>query len=137
MLCKGVALQWSERRQRVFDELKHFLMHAPVLSLPHDEGDYVLDVNASSFLAGTVSQQYQEGFLRLIEYASRTFNRAERKYCVTRREMAVLIFGLRQFRQYLLGRRSVVRVDHTALTYHRKCRKHKQLTRRFVYNDTN
>ena len=36
--------------------------------------------------------------------------------------MAALVFGLRHFRQYLLGRHFVVRVDHMALTYYRKCR---------------
>jgi RNase H-like domain found in reverse transcriptase/Reverse transcriptase (RNA-dependent DNA polymerase) len=121
MLSKGVALQLSERRQRAFDELQDFLTHAPVLSLPRD-GDYVLDVDASLFSAGAVSQQYRDGFLRVNEYASRTFNRAERNYCVTRRDMAALIFSLRHFRQYLLDRRFVVRVDdHMALTYYRKC----------------
>jgi hypothetical protein len=122
MLRKGVPLFWSERRQNAFNELKRFLTQPPVLSLPRDEGEYVLDVDASLVGAGAILQQYQDGSLRVIEYASRTFNRAERNYCVTRREMAALIFGLRHFRQYLLGRRFVVRVDHMALTYYRKCR---------------
>jgi RNase H-like domain found in reverse transcriptase len=123
MLRKGVSLQWSKRRQRAFDELKHFLTHAPVLSLSRDEGDHILDVVASLFSAGAVLQQCQDESLHVIEYASRTFNRAERNYCVTRREKAALIFGLRHFRQYLLGRRFVVGVHHMALTYYRKCRK--------------
>ena len=36
--------------------------------------------------------------------------------------MAALIFGLRHFRQYLLGRHFVVHVDHMALTFYCKCR---------------
>ena len=107
MLRKGVPLRWSEHRQHAFDELKGFLTRAPVLSLPQDKGDYVLDVDASLVGAGAVLQQFQDGQLRVIEYASRTFNRAERNYCVTRREMAALVFGRHHFRQYLLGRRFV------------------------------
>jgi hypothetical protein len=122
MLRKNVPLQWSERRQKAFEDLKSFLVNSPVLSLPRDDGEYVLDVDASLVRAGAILQRRQDGVLRVIEYASRTFNRAERNYCVTRREMASLIFGLRHFRQYLLGRRFVVRVDHMALTYYRTCK---------------
>ena len=39
------------------------------------------------------------------------------KYCITRKELAAIIFGLKQYRQYLLGRQFVVRSDHAALTY--------------------
>ena len=47
------------------------------------------------------------------------FNAAQRSYCVTRKEMAALIFGLRHFRTYLLGRPFLVRVDHMAITFYR------------------
>jgi len=38
-------------------------------------------------------------------------------YCVTRRELLSIIFCLRHFRCYLLGRRFTVRVDHMALKF--------------------
>lgn len=45
---------------------------------------------------------------------------AERNYCTTRCELLALVFGLKQFRQFLLGRRFVLRVDHSALVYLRR-----------------
>ena len=120
MLRKGVAVEPNESRLKAFDELKQFLSSAPVLAMPTDEGEYYLDVDASLVGCGAILQQVQGGVMRVIEYASRTFNRAERAYCVTRREMAALIFGLRHFRSYLLGRKFVCRVDHMALTYFQK-----------------
>ena len=36
-LRKGVSVQWTERRQQAFDELKQLLITAPVLSMPNDE----------------------------------------------------------------------------------------------------
>jgi hypothetical protein len=122
MLRKGVPVKCTDRRFEAFNQLKQMLTSAPVLALPTDEDEYVLDCDASLVGAGAILQQYQNGVLRVIEYASRTFNSAERSYCVTRREMAALIFGLRHFRQYLLGRHFVVRVDHMALTFYRKSR---------------
>ena len=119
-LRKGFTREWTERRQEAFDKLKSLLVSPPVLATPIDDGLYVLDVDSSMLGAGAVLQQYQNGALRVIEYASRTFNSAERRYCATRLEMAGLVFGLRHFRQYLLGRKFVVRCDHMALVYDSK-----------------
>ena len=90
------------------------------MSTPRDEGEYVLDVDASLFGAGACLQQWQDGQLKVIAYASRTFNKSERSYCVTRREIAALVFGLKRFKQYLLGVKFTCRTDHSALVYYRK-----------------
>ena len=38
-------------------------------------------------------------------------------YCTTRKEQLAMVYGLKQFRPYILGHRTVVRSDHAALTY--------------------
>ena len=119
-LRKGASLQCTQRRLESFNKLKEFLTTAPVLAMPNDDGDYVLDVDGSQIGAGAVLQQYQDGKLRVIEYASRTYNKHERRYCVTRLEIAALIFGLKHFRTYLLGRPFLVRCDHMAISYYRQ-----------------
>ena len=71
-LRKGASVQCTPRRLEAFNRLKEFLTTAPVLAMPTDDGDYVLDVDGSQIGAGAVLQQYQNGKLRVIEYASRT-----------------------------------------------------------------
>jgi len=44
----------------------------------------------------------------------------ERNYDVTRRELLATVFGLKTFRQYLLGRGFIVRTDLAALQWLRK-----------------
>ena len=119
-LRKGVILEWTEKRQEAFDRLKTMLTSASLLAFPRDDPEctYVVDTDASGTGAGGICQQWQDGKLRVIEYASRTFNKAERAYCATRREMAALIFALKQFRPYLLGRRFQIRVDNQALSFY-------------------
>jgi len=82
-----------------FEVLKGKLISAPILAMPRDDLDclYVLDTGASGVGASAILQQWQDGRLHVIEYASRTFNAAERAYCATRREMSALIFGLKLF----------------------------------------
>ncbi len=108
---------WTPERQRAFETLKSHLVSGPILAMSQEEGTYVLDVDASNWAAGAVLQQEQGGKLRVIGYASRTFDKCEIRYCITRKELAALIFGLKHYRQYLLGRQFKVRSDHAALRY--------------------
>ena len=107
---------WGDAQQEAFEHLKHCLVTAPVVSLPRDEGRYVLNSDASDEALGWVLQQEQDGMLKVIAYASRVLQTAERNYCTTRKELLAVIYGLKHFRQFLLGRRFVCRTDHAALT---------------------
>ena len=93
-----------------------------MLATPTPDADYVLDVYASSHGAGAILHQNQKGQLRVIGYGSRLFNAAERSYCTTRQELAAIVFGLKHFRQYILGRKVLVRSDHAALSFLRRTR---------------
>jgi len=53
----------------------------------------------------------------VIAYASRVLSKAERNYDVTKR---AVVFGLKTFKHYLLGRHFVVRTDHSALQWIRR-----------------
>ncbi|KAJ8412623.1 hypothetical protein AAFF_G00129590 [Aldrovandia affinis] len=48
---------------------------------------------------------------------SRTFNKAERRYCVTRRELLAMLLAIRHFKYYLCGLPFTVRTDHSALQW--------------------
>jgi len=108
---------WNERRQRAFGQLKQQLISAPILAMSQDEGQFVLNVDASEAAAGAVLQQRQSQELKVIGYASRIFNDCERNYCVTKRELAALVFGRKHYRQYFFGRKFLIRTDHSALIY--------------------
>ena len=114
---KGQRFVWSENQEHAFNSLKKCLSNAPVLASPRDEGVYVLDSDASDFALGIVLQQYQDGVLKVIAYGSRALSTAERSYCTTRKELLAVIFGLKKYRKFLLGRHFVIRTDHAALGY--------------------
>jgi hypothetical protein len=46
-----------------------------------------------------------------------TLNKAERNYCVTRRELLAIVRTLEQFHKYLYGQEFHLRMDHSALTW--------------------
>jgi len=102
LTTKGQPFIWGEEHEESFLTLKARLIESPVLASPNDEGEYVLDTDASQYGLGAILQQKQGDDIHVIAYASRCLSRAERNYNTTRRELLVVIFGLKQLRAFLL-----------------------------------
>ena len=117
---KGTPFFWSPECQAAFEQLKDALVGADVLALPRDEGQFILDCDASDTAIGAVLSQVQDGHERPICYASQLYDRHQRNYNVTRKEMLALVTFVRKFRQYLLGRPFLIRTDHAALQWLKK-----------------
>ena len=120
LTAKGVRFEWKWEHQQAFEQLKTCLTTAPVLAMPNNEDPYILDTDASDIGLGAVLSQVQNGVERVIAYASRTLQKPERNYETTRKELLAVVYGLKQFRQYLLGRPITIRVDHAALSWLRR-----------------
>lgn len=114
---KARRFEWNDECQRAFEELKECLIQAPILVCPLPEGDFLLDTDASQNGIGAVLSQIQEGEEKVVAYASKKLSRAERNYCVTRRELLAVVFYLKYFKQYLYGRKLTVRTDHASLQW--------------------
>jgi len=117
---KGIRFSWTEDCQKAFVKLKEALTISPILAMPTDGEGFVVDTDASNDSIGAVLSQVQGGVERVIAYASRTLSRTERNYCVTRRELLVIVYYAKKFRMYLLGRHFLIRADHSALQWLRR-----------------
>ena len=113
---KGRKFSWETRQQEAFEKLKLLLTTAPVMAAPREGAGFILDTDASDETLGAVLQQEQDGKVVVIAYASRALIAAERVYCTTREELLAIIYGLKQFRHYLLVNPFIPRTDHAALT---------------------
>jgi transposase InsO family protein len=122
LLSKGRAFEWTQECQHAFDELKRALTNPPILALPQDNCQYILDTDSSAFAIGAVLSQVQDGETRVIAYASKHLSTREQNYCVTRRELLAVVHYLKYFRQYLLGANPPfkVRTDHAAILWLRR-----------------
>lgn len=117
---KNVHFHWSERQKEAFDQLKQKLISAPVLGMPRDDCTYYVDTDAFEIGLGAVLSQDQEGSKVVVAYASKALSKSEPKYDVTRRELLGAVYALKTFKQYVLGRRFVLRTDHAALQWLRR-----------------
>ena len=117
-LCeKGQTFNWSVAADNAFQQLKLALTEAPVMAYPLPEAPFILDTDASNCAIGAVLSQVQQGEERVIAYFSRTLNKPEKQYCVTRKELLAIIRAIKHFHHYLYGRPFVIRTYHSALRW--------------------
>ena len=73
----------------------------------------MLQTDASSVGVGAVLEQGG----KVVAYASRALSKAERQYSVIQRECLAAVYGMKQFRHYLLGRSFKLVTDHAPLQW--------------------
>ena len=108
---KQAQFTWSDECSTAFNTLKNKLVQAPVLAYPQfglTSPVFVLQTDASFVGVGAVLEQGGH----VIAYASRALNQAEQQYSVIQKECLAIIFALKQFRHYLLGRSFELLTDH-------------------------
>ena len=113
---KHVEFVWTPNCQTAFTTLKEKLMQAPILVYPRFDSDappFILQTDASSVGVGAVLEQ--DG--KVVGYASRALTKAECQYSVIQRECLAAVYGMKQFRHYLLGRRFKLVTDHAPLQW--------------------
>eukprot|EP00253_Pinus_taeda_P021805 PITA_21805 len=109
---KGKAFKWTAECQQSFDQLKHLLTTAPILSIADPNKDYVVCTDASKEGVGGVLMK--EG--KVIAYESRKLKDHEKKYSAYDLELTVVIHALKMWQHYLLGRKFLLLTDHHSLT---------------------
>ncbi|KAJ8346684.1 hypothetical protein SKAU_G00280850 [Synaphobranchus kaupii] len=108
---------WQEGQSIAFDQLRAALTEAPVLTYPDAQRPFIVDTDASNTGVGAVLSQEDEDGERVVAYYSRALGKAQRNYCVTRRELLAVVRALHHFRPYLQGSHFLLRTDHASLTW--------------------
>ncbi|GFW24913.1 retrovirus-related Pol polyprotein from transposon 17.6 [Trichonephila clavipes] len=122
---KGAKFNWSTEAQDYFDKIKRALTEAPVLQLLNFTEQFNLFTDASGVGIGAVLNQNH----RPIAFASRTLNKVESNYTVTKRECLAVIWVLNEFKTYFGSLPVKVITDHAALT---KLTNRKNLSSRMI-----
>ena len=121
------AFQWEAEHQAAFDQVKTILCSGQVMGHPRMDKEFILDVDASDFALGAeLSQEDEEGNLRPVYHASRHLEKAECNYSATARETLAAVFGCEYFRQYLQGKKFILRSDHNPLVWLRAMKEPKR-----------
>ena len=114
---KHVRFIWCKGCQEALELLQEKLTAAPVLAFPRDEGEFILDTDASNHAVGAVLSQIQDDEEVVIAYASKQLTDSQRNYCTTKKELYAVVTFVGQFKQYLYGKPFTIRTDHASLTW--------------------
>ncbi|GBM40902.1 Retrovirus-related Pol polyprotein from transposon 297 [Araneus ventricosus] len=108
---------WTEECEKSFNGLKQSLTFSSILTYPRTDKDFILDTDASNEGIGAVLSQNIRNEERVIAYFSKSLGNPERNYCVTRKELLVIVKSIEHFHHYLYGRKFLLRTDHASLRW--------------------
>ncbi len=118
---KGIEYIWDKTAQDAFEQVKVALTSKPVLALPDEYGEFVLDTDASAVAISGILHQYQtingKEKLVVISYGSRGLRAAERNYGAPKCEMLAALTFCEQYRTFLTPRKFTLRTDNQALAW--------------------
>jgi hypothetical protein len=113
LLEKGKTFEWTPRCEASFQELKKRLTTASVLTMTDMKRPFSIYCDASGQSLGCVLMQ--DG--HVVAYASRQLRKHEEKYPTHDMELAAVVYALKIWRHYIIGKRCEVYLDHKSLKY--------------------
>ncbi len=116
-----VPFLWNEITQKAFDDIKKALTSDPVLAMPVEKGDYVLDTDASDVAIAGILHQWQDvdgkPKLKVLAYGSKVLSTTQRHYGAAKLEMLGVLTFIEKFRNFLSGKKFTLRCDNKALSW--------------------
>jgi hypothetical protein len=102
---------WGKEQQRAFDDHKHRLFLAPILSLSDQRQSFKIETDASDYAIGAVLTQH----VHSVAYHSETVSNIVRKYPTYDKEMYSIVQVCRQWKHYILVKETIIHTDHKPL----------------------
>ena len=101
---KKGPVKLEEKHQEAFDKLKQLCTEAPILAYADYKKPFRVYTDVSEIGLGAVISQVQNGVEHMIAYASRSLNKAERRYSAHKLEFFALKWAVTdRFHEYLYG----------------------------------
>ena len=101
LLKKGVCWQWSNDRQRAFNEIKQSLCRAPALAYFDPNKDTLVSADSSAYAMGGVLLQRHGKIVRPLAYCSRSLLPSEKNYAPIEKEVLASVWVCEKFHIYI------------------------------------
>eukprot|EP00253_Pinus_taeda_P025572 PITA_25572 len=115
-VTKGGAKEkffWFESQQKAFTELKYRLCTTLVLALPDLQQPFEVETDASNYAIEAVLTQHGHP----MAYHSETLLDTVQKYRTYDKEMYSIVQVCRQWKHYILGKETVIHINHRPLQF--------------------
>ena len=115
LISKNVKFIWSAKCDASYKHVKKCISESKLLTCFKGNCNLILEADASPNGVGAVLIQVENNFERPLAFASKRLSAAERNYSQTDKEALALVFAVKKFRFYLLGRHFILKTDHRPL----------------------
>ena len=116
---QNVELQWTEKCQKSFDNLRELLTKYSILRYPDPSKNYTLFTDASKFgYAGVLTQEYEDNGIKKYHpvcYVSGLFRGSQLNWPVLTKEAYAIYMSVRKLTFYITGHNIKVKSDHLPL----------------------
>ena len=110
---KNVEFVWPDKQQKAFDKLKVILEKKPIVKIFDPKKDMTLTTDASEHsISGIISQEGHP-----IMYLSRRLTNIESNYSNIEKEALAIVWTISRARQFLIGKKILLRSDHRPLEF--------------------
>ena len=118
LLLKKAKWTWDADQKEAFSEAKTRLTSSCAVMYYDPEKELVLLCDASPYVLGAVlSHQLEDGTEKPVAFANRSLAPLEKNYAQLDKEALAIIFGVKKFNDYLLGRPFTILSDHKPLQH--------------------
>ena len=112
---------WEEEHAKCFEVVRDSLIEAPLLHQPEEEGEYVLDIDASEVaIAGILSQRRvidgEEKECPIV-FGSKALSETEMRYPAAKAEKLAALYFIEKYRPYLTRAKFTLSTDNSALSW--------------------
>ena len=108
---------WTPKMDDLFKRVGKVLESAPVLSVPDFGVPFTVATDASQYGVGAVLYQVVGGKKKFIGFGAKALQKGQKNYPAPKRELLVMLFGLRRWGEMLQPQEFMVEVDHKALVH--------------------
>ena len=108
---QGTPYKWGKRQEKAFEDSKKAIMTSGHLKAYDPDQPVELRVDASPYGIGALIKQQT----RPVFCASRSLTNAERNYSQLDREALAVVYGVKQFHEFLYGKCFTIKTDHKPL----------------------
>jgi hypothetical protein len=106
---------WTSERVKAFYDLKKGLVESIKLSHPITNEPFILQTDASKVSISAVLLQERHNGRVIIDMRSRKLSPREQNHSAHKRELNAIIFGLKQFKNFIYGTHFTLECDNQAL----------------------
>lgn len=117
-MCRSGTIQWEEVHNQAYRQLIEDVAKAPVLAFFSNKRQTKVVADASSVGLGAVLVQFEDNDVKrpiIICYASKALTDTEKLYSQVEKEALAIVWAVKRFEIYLLGRDFEVETDHRPL----------------------